>query len=70
MVALPLLRGHLSASLQIDGYTYERRAIERWLCSNRTSPLTGLPLKSLRLTPNRSLKAAIEHWVRCPERAY
>jgi len=55
----------------VDGHTYERHAIERWLQRPRgldddgvdlpaTSPLTGLPLRSLKLVPNRVLKNCID----------
>ena len=39
-----------------DGHTYEREAILQWFESHSTSPLTGLPLPSLDLTPNYALK--------------
>lgn len=42
-----------------DGHTYEREAIEHWLESHNTSPLTGLPLSSHVLTPNTQLLAQI-----------
>lgn len=43
-----------------DGHTYERDAIEHWLESHNTSPLTGLPLSSHVLTPNAQLLAQIQ----------
>ncbi|NXX75723.1 WSDU1 protein, partial [Urocolius indicus] len=46
-----------------DGYSYEKEAMENWLSSNRrSSPMTNLPLPSLLLTPNRTLKMAITGW--------
>eukprot|EP00599_Poterioochromonas_sp_BG-1_P009343 CAMPEP_0173153116 /NCGR_PEP_ID=MMETSP1105-20130129/12655_1 /TAXON_ID=2985 /ORGANISM="Ochromonas sp., Strain BG-1" /LENGTH=701 /DNA_ID=CAMNT_0014068963 /DNA_START=83 /DNA_END=2188 /DNA_ORIENTATION=- len=43
-----------------DGHTYERRAIEEWFRQGHdTSPLTNLPLPSLMLLPNHSLKNLI-----------
>eukprot|EP01051_Picozoa_sp_SAG22_P017923 SAG22_NODE_2881_length_2130_cov_1.194485_1_plen_602_part_10 len=42
-----------------DGHSYERSAIERWLASHNTSPLTGAELTSTTLTPNRNLKSQI-----------
>ena len=45
-----------------DGHTYEKAAIERWLRSKRTSPLTGAPLRSLVLIPNHALRNLIEEW--------
>jgi hypothetical protein len=39
-----------------DGFTYERTSIEQWFSlGHRTSPMTGLPLASLELTPNFTL---------------
>ncbi|XP_051998028.1 WD repeat, SAM and U-box domain-containing protein 1-like [Xyrauchen texanus] len=46
-----------------DGYSYEREAIESWInTSNRSSPMTNLPLQTNTLTPNRTLKMAIQRW--------
>ncbi|XP_030283655.1 WD repeat, SAM and U-box domain-containing protein 1 isoform X1 [Sparus aurata] len=46
-----------------DGYSYERDSIESWIRGkNKTSPMTNLPLQTTLLTPNRSLKSAIERW--------
>ncbi|KAM5153356.1 WD repeat, SAM and U-box domain-containing protein 1 isoform 4-T7 [Mantella aurantiaca] len=46
-----------------DGYSYERRAIESWISTRRTSPMTNLPLENLLLTPNRTLKMALNRWL-------
>ncbi|KAJ8255765.1 hypothetical protein COCON_G00196290 [Conger conger] len=46
-----------------DGYSYEREAIQSWInTKNRSSPMTNLPLQTTILTPNRTLKMAIERW--------
>ena len=45
-----------------DGNSYERREIEKWLKTHNTSPVTGVPLQSKTLTPNRQLKDAIEQY--------
>ncbi|XP_053732149.1 WD repeat, SAM and U-box domain-containing protein 1-like isoform X1 [Synchiropus splendidus] len=46
-----------------DGYSYERESIESWIKGqNKRSPMTNLPLKTTLLTPNRSLKTAIQRW--------
>lgn len=42
-----------------DGFSYERHAIEAWLASKGTSPMTGEPLADQRLVPNHTLVAAI-----------
>ena len=47
-----------------DGFSYERTSIERWFQDGHTSsPLTNLPLADTSLTPNRSLRLAIDGWV-------
>ncbi|XP_054237122.1 WD repeat, SAM and U-box domain-containing protein 1 isoform X4 [Indicator indicator] len=47
-----------------DGYSYEREAMENWITNKRrSSPMTNLPLPSLLLTPNRTLKMAISRWL-------
>ncbi|XP_068101813.1 WD repeat, SAM and U-box domain-containing protein 1 [Hyperolius riggenbachi] len=46
-----------------DGYSYERSAIENWISTRRTSPMTNLPLENLLLTPNRTLKMALNRWL-------
>ncbi|MEE6489398.1 hypothetical protein FKM82_015549 [Ascaphus truei] len=46
-----------------DGYSYEKKAIENWISTKRTSPMTNLPLQTLLLTPNRTLKMALNHWL-------
>lgn len=43
-----------------DGHSYERSAIEQWLRSHDTSPVTNLRLTHTMLTPNYSLKNLIE----------
>ena len=43
-----------------DGHTYERAAIEQWLASHNTSPLTGLPLLTHELVPNEQLARQIQ----------
>ncbi|KAL7613409.1 hypothetical protein Lser_V15G09182 [Lactuca serriola] len=45
-----------------DGYTYDRRAMEKWLEGSDTSPMTNLPLPSRSLTPNYTLLSAIMEW--------
>ena len=46
----------------MDGHTYERKGIERWLEDHDTSPLTGVKLPSKMLIPNHSLRHAIEEY--------
>lgn len=42
-----------------DGHSYERDAIERWLATHRTSPLTGRIMPSTSLIPNHRLRTLI-----------
>lgn len=42
-----------------DGHTFERAAIEQWLTTHATSPLTGLRLLTKDLTPNHHLRAML-----------
>jgi len=46
-----------------DGQTYERSAIEQWLRTRNSSPLTGLPLSHKELTPNLLLRGMIRQWL-------
>lgn len=45
-----------------DGFTYDRRAIEKWLKENHNSPMTSLPLPNKNLIPNYTLLSAIMEW--------
>ena len=47
-----------------DGHIYERRAIEKWLQRNSTSPMTGLPLPHKEVMPIFALKSLIEDFKR------
>ncbi|KAL9186885.1 hypothetical protein ACHAXT_010605 [Thalassiosira profunda] len=44
-----------------EGNSYEKDAIERWLTSHETSPITRNRLRKRHLVPNRALKEAIDH---------
>jgi U-box domain len=43
-----------------DGQSYERSAIRQWLAASDTSPVTGQPLVSRDLVPNRALRSIIQ----------
>lgn len=43
-----------------EGNTYERSAIQNWLQTNRTSPITRNPMVLSDLVPNRALRQEIE----------
>eukprot|EP01025_Chloroclados_australasicus_P024507 TRINITY_DN24576_c0_g2_i5.p2 TRINITY_DN24576_c0_g2~~TRINITY_DN24576_c0_g2_i5.p2 ORF type:complete len:194 (-),score=9.95 TRINITY_DN24576_c0_g2_i5:186-767(-) len=43
-----------------DGYTYDRTAIENWLLTQTTSPITNEQFHSLLLIPNRSIMGIID----------
>ena len=46
-----------------EGHTFEREAITRWLANSDINPSTLVPLKSKRLTPNISLRHALEAYL-------
>ncbi|PNX99806.1 U-box domain-containing protein 33-like, partial [Trifolium pratense] len=47
-----------------DGFTYEGDAIREWLENGHdTSPMTNLKLNHLLLTPNHSIRLAIQDWL-------
>ena len=50
-----------------DGHAFERLAIERWLRSHQTSPMTGMPLETTTLTPAIALRQLIEGEMRRSE---
>ncbi|KAK2410407.1 U-box domain-containing protein kinase family protein [Trifolium repens] len=45
-----------------DGYTYDRKAIEKWLEENDKSPMTNMALHHKFLIPNYTLLSAILEW--------
>lgn len=45
-----------------DGYSYDRRAIEKWFKEKDKSPMTNLPLPNKNLIPNNTLISAISQW--------
>ena len=47
----------------IDGFTYERMAIETWFQTSSKSPLTGLELTNTSLFPNLNIKRAIDKFI-------
>ena len=48
--------------IALDGHTYERRAIERWLERRHTSPKTGQELTNTMLLPNHAMRGQILEW--------
>ncbi|KHN17687.1 U-box domain-containing protein 34 [Glycine soja] len=45
-----------------DGFTYEYVAIKAWLSKHNVSPMTKLKLQHSVLTPNHTLRSAIQEW--------
>ncbi|KAK7347834.1 hypothetical protein VNO80_22373 [Phaseolus coccineus] len=45
-----------------DGFTYEYRAIKAWLSKHNVSPMTKLKLHHSVLTPNHTIRSAIQEW--------
>lgn len=50
-----------------DGHTYERRCIELWLSSHRSSPLTKVPMRKRTLRPNWALRNLISDFIKTHE---
>jgi hypothetical protein len=46
----------------VDGQTFERIAIEKWLAKHHTNPITGAELPSILLVPNLALRSSCESW--------
>jgi hypothetical protein len=46
----------------IDGFTYDRESIEKWLATSWKSPLTGLELQSKTIVQNDELKIQIDEF--------
>ena len=46
----------------VDGHSYDRVNITRWLAEHDSSPATGATLDSRMLIPNIALRNAIEEW--------
>jgi len=51
--------------LAADAHTYERSAIETWMQSHNTSPMTGAPLVHRFLTQNFAMRRVIESYEAC-----
>ena len=47
-----------------DNHTYDRLSIETWFQNRHTSPLTGLVLDDITLTPHSELKNQIQEYIR------
>eukprot|EP00884_Botryococcus_braunii_P003854 jgi/Botrbrau1/1346/Bobra.0063s0057.1 len=45
------------------GQSYDKAAIMAWLAGHRSDPLSKVPLRKSKLSPNLGLRAAIEQWV-------
>jgi len=60
----PILQEIMSDPVKtVDGFTYERSAIETWFVQRVSSPLTGLPLDTNLLVPNTELADAISDFI-------
>ncbi|BAS81819.1 Os03g0101200 [Oryza sativa Japonica Group] len=56
------MRGKDQPCIASDGYSYERHAIEMWVCDKDVSPVTNVRMPNKTLVPNRSLLTAITAW--------
>ena len=50
-----------------DGFTFDRKAIERWFRIRKTSPLTGLPIQDTSLRHLEALSKHIKSWVQAED---
>jgi len=48
--------------IAIDGFTYEKSAIEKWISTNMNSPVTGQKLMSNTLFDNKLIKSMIDKY--------
>eukprot|EP00048_Salpingoeca_helianthica_P015968 m.229676 g.229676 ORF g.229676 m.229676 type:complete len:809 (-) comp17801_c0_seq1:27-2453(-) len=46
----------------LDGYTYEREAIQMWLARHGSSPMTRDPMTAANLVPNFAIRTAIDEY--------
>ena len=56
---------HCAAASHMEsraGHTYEREAIEQWLVTHSTSPLTNEELRHKTLTPNYMVRGLIQRF--------
>ena len=51
----------------VDGFTFDRKAIERWYRIRNSSPLTGLPVEDTSLRHHQSLAGQIKAWVKAED---
>ncbi|KAL0015005.1 hypothetical protein SO802_002074 [Lithocarpus litseifolius] len=59
----PILQEIMSdPHIAADGFTYEYEAIMAWLMKHNASPVTKLKLQHSMLTPNHTLRSAIQEW--------
>tara|TARA_Y100000748_G_scaffold269857_1_gene242206 strand:- start:59 stop:322 length:264 start_codon:yes stop_codon:yes gene_type:complete len=61
MVCVITLSPFRDPVLAVDGHSYERHAIERWLLSSQVSPYTGLPMNNV-VFPNHTLRLAVDEF--------
>jgi hypothetical protein len=61
---LLLIIGLIVVAVFVDGFVYERDAIQEWLVSRRrTSPMTNLPVVSIDLVPLDNLRKEIQQFL-------
>jgi hypothetical protein len=52
------------AAKATDGFTYSRRAIEKWFQIRKSSPMTGLPLEDTTLNFDDEISSAVTDWIK------
>ena len=50
-------------TIAADGFSYEKKAIEKWLNKSSLSPMTGAKLNNLNLLPNHALRNTIQDYL-------
>jgi hypothetical protein len=53
----------IDPAIAIDGHSYERQAMEKWLTAHATSPKTNEKLPTKILIPNLALRSRIHNFV-------
>jgi type II secretory pathway pseudopilin PulG len=66
----PISQLIMSYPVTLEGLTYEKCAIEKWLTTSDTNPLTGLKIENNTLTPNIDLRSRITDYIESIKQRY
>ena len=56
--------------IAMDGYTYDRESITRWLVHHNKSPRENVPLENKNLIPNKDKKSEINSFIQRKQEKY